>query len=251
MKRADSNYSAASRQVLASLLEIIVPSPKPQRAELLPGIFCVIKWVCLESKMVFFFFFYFGGADSHPVPLQQEIRWVTATWWNDCIFPVRGPQGDSERHTSIYCFAIWLPFFFFLFFVFPAHTQLEHAQRKREKVFLQITPWMKYRDCVVWNRGRLQTGKFCPPGVSLSTVTHRALTSEDRGFFSHGAPFTTKPSADKLWLLSLWTASVTSQTVMLHIFTFPRRNWGTWTPSVCVRCVTAPPLSKGMAPCIC
>lgn len=135
MKRADSNYSAASRQVLASLLEIIVPSPKPQRAELLPGIFCVIKWVCLESKMVFFFFFYFGGADSHPVPLQQEIRWVTATWWNDCIFPVRGPQGDSERRTSIYCFAIWLPFFFFPFLcVSCTHAAGACAEKERESV---------------------------------------------------------------------------------------------------------------------
>ena len=247
MKRADSNYSAAPRQVSAAALEITVPSPKPQRAELLPQIFCVIKWVRLESKMVFFFSLFWWGWLT-PRSLQQEIRWVTATWWNDCVFPVRGPQGDSERHTSIHCLAIYL---FFPTSLCLLHSQLEHAQRKREDVFLQTTPWMKLQRLCGVKLWPSPDWKVLSPGFSLSTVTHRALTWEDRDFLSHGAPFTTKPSADKLWLLSLWAASVTSQTVMLHILTFPHRIWGTWTPSVCAGWVTAPLLSKGVFPSIC
>lgn len=37
-----------------------------------------------------------------PSPLQREIRWVsTATWWNDCIFSVRGARGrlrETYKH---------------------------------------------------------------------------------------------------------------------------------------------------------
>lgn len=200
--------------------------------------------------MVFFFFFLFwrGWLTPRSLTAGDKVGDCDMMKW---LYLSCKRSAGWLRETYEHLLSRYLTTFFFPPFLCVSCTHAAGACAERGKVFLQLTPLMKYRHCVVWNCGRLQTGKFCPPGVSLSTVSHRALTSEDRDFFSHGAPFTTKPSADKLWLLSLWTASVTSQTVMLHILTFPRRIWGTWTPSVCVHCVTAPPLSEGMAPRIC
>lgn len=58
-----------------------------------------------------------------PCSLQREIRWVfTATWWNDCIFSVRGPQGDSERHVHEHLFSPCLTTFLWVSCTHITHT---------------------------------------------------------------------------------------------------------------------------------
>lgn len=148
-----------------------------------------------------------------PCSLQKEIRWVfTATWWNDCIFSVRGPEGDSERYTGVYSLSDYLSFF-----VFPAQPEkegvcvcvwagvcvtVEHAHnRERESVSLDhpVEAVPKKRNkycvcvCVLCKTVSISRLESLPLGFSLSTVIHRALTSEDRHFFATGCPSLQNP----------------------------------------------------------
>lgn len=59
IKRADANYSPLQLKRMSHLFTIMVKVQPPWRAKLLRWIFCIIKWVSLESKMVFFFFLLF------------------------------------------------------------------------------------------------------------------------------------------------------------------------------------------------
>ena len=124
-----------------------------------------------------------------PCSLQQEIRWVfAATWWNDCIFSVRGPQGDSERHTSIFSHCLTT---FFSLCVFSTHTAWESvtvwacAAAEKKSVF-PIHPV----DVVQKIFSRLDS---LPQGLSVSTVIHRALTSKDRDCSATGSPSLQNP----------------------------------------------------------
>lgn len=153
---------------------LLLTSKTPQTAKLLPWIFCAIKPVRLEGKMVSFV-----GVDLH---LFQSAGWVfAATWWNDFIFSV-SPQRDSERHTSIYS---------------NTHTHRqpaenewlwEHANNRETQSLSLNHPVEKLCVCVCCVKPLPSPDwKVCRRSPSLSTVIHKALTSEDRDSRAAGA----------------------------------------------------------------
>lgn len=197
---------------MSRLLTIIVKVQPPQRAELSPWVFCIIKWVCLESKM-FFFFFFLVGLTHTLFPTARDKVGVDSDmikWLYLCCKRSAGWLRETYKHLLSLCLTTFLYFHFL-----HAHTQDKKVcdcvslpqHRERKCISKSSCGWKKN----VWRKkcGHLHAEKFAPGRFYVHCHSWRSNFWGQR-LFCHRVPFT---SADKLWLLSLWTVSLKIQSL--------------------------------------
>lgn len=170
------------------------------------------------------------GLSPILLPTASDKVGVAATWWNDCIFYVRGLQGDSERHASIYCLSVHLSF--------PSlcwlHT-LKHSPRKCATIWACTSVSLngpvdivqkRLRACVcvctcVWCKTlTISARRGFPPGPHPVHCHSQSSNLWGQRLFCHRLSFTVAHELPLLPLNGFSEITKSKDNSVLHIFSF-------------------------------